>query len=263
MKFMRSTKNKVWKRKAPADGTGADQLTTAQLRLAVPWYLHPAEDPEQWEELIRQSQLGRVAFAVVNVASGPGPADDPYYPEALQRLRAGGVSLHGYVDTDYSARPPQDVMDDVAVWADRYQVDGIMFDRVSADEANLEYYRPIAEFSRQAGVRVLVANPGVIPDPAYLDMFDVICVYEDVDAVHRRLTTMPRPLDVPPERLWHLVHGVPPEGFDDVLSRVAAQGAGLTFVTERTGANPWTGLPAGLLAAMDRIGLQARHRARA
>jgi hypothetical protein len=238
----------------------ARPVLVEDLRLAVPWYLHPAEDPRQWAELIRQAQLGRVAFAVVNVASGPGEAGDPYYPAALAGLREGGVPLHGYVDTDYSARPPREVMDEVIVWRERYGVEGIMFDRVSADPANLSYYLPIAESAREAGIRVLVGNPGVVPHPAYLRAFDVVCVFEDVDAVHQRLTTMAPPVGVPPDRLWHLVHGVHPLQFDAVLARIAAQGAGLAFVTDRTGGNPWCGMPAELVASMDRLGMQARHR---
>jgi hypothetical protein len=232
------------------------------LRVAVPWYLHPAEEPQQWAELIKQSQLGRIAFAVVNVANGPGEADDPYYPQALAKLHEGGVPIHGYVDTDYSARPPQDVTDDITVWLERYQVEGIMFDRVSSDPANLSYYGPLVDFGRRAGVQVMVGNPGVVPHADYLEMFDVSCVFENVDALHRRLTTMPRPVDVAPERLWHLVHGVPPMGFEDVLSRIAAQGAALGFVTDKSGGNPWSGLPPELIETLDRIGSNARHRAR-
>ena len=231
------------------------------LRIAVPWYLHPAEEPKQWAELIKQSQLGRIAFAVVNVASGPGEADDPYYPRALANLHEGGVQIHGYVDTDYSARPPRDVVDDIIAWRERYQVEGIMFDRVSSDPANLSYYRPLVDFGRQAGVQVMVGNPGVVPHADYLEMFDVSCVFENVDALHQRLTTMPRPVGVGPERLWHLVHEVPPTGFEDVLSRIAAQGAALAFATGKSGGNPWCGLPPELIETLDRIGPHARHRA--
>jgi hypothetical protein len=233
------------------------------LRIAVPWYLHPAEQPQQWAELIKQSQLGRIAFAVVNVDSGPGEADDPYYPQALAKLRDGGVQIHGYVDTDYSARPPQDVMDDITVWLERYQVEGIMFDRVSSDPANLSYYRPLVDFGRQAGVQVMVGNPGVVPHADYLETFDVCCVFENVDALHRRQTTTPLPVDVEPERLWHLVHEVPPTGFEAVLSRIVAQGAALAFVTDQSGGNPWgRGLPPELIETLNRVGAHARHRAR-
>jgi hypothetical protein len=238
------------------------QVTAADVRLAVPWYLHPAEDPRQWAELMRQAQLGRIAFAVVNVANGPGAADDAYYPGGLAALREGGVPLHGYVDTAYGARPPRLVMDDIAVWKERYDVEGIMFDQVSADPANLSYYRPIAAFARQIGIEVVVGNPGVVPHLDYLEIFDVSCVFENVDAVHRRLTTMHASGDIPPERLWHLVHEVPPFGFEAVLERVASQGVALAFATDRTGANPWCGLPTELLRVMDRIGAHARHSTR-
>ncbi|TWD80175.1 spherulation-specific family 4 protein [Kribbella amoyensis] len=248
-------------RRQPAEPLPA--VRPADLRLAVPWYLHPAENPEQWAELMRQAQAGRIAFAVVNVANGPGLADDPYYPGGLDALRQGGVPLHGYVDTDYGARPSAQVLEDISVWKERYDVEGVMFDRVSADPANLGYYKPIAAFARQIGVEVLVGNPGVIPHQDYLETFDVCCVFENVDTVHRRLTTMRRPGDIPPERLWHLVYDVPPGGFESVLERTASQGAALVFATDRGGANPWCGLSAELLHEMDRLGIGARHSTRA
>jgi hypothetical protein len=228
-------------------------VSAADLRLGVPWYLHPAEDPGQWAELVRQSQLGNVAFAVVNVASGPGLPGDPYYVDALSMLREQRVSLHGYVDTNYGARPLDEVQRDVQTWLELYEVEGVMFDRVSADPAHVDHYRSLAESTRLAGVRVVVGNPGTMPHPDYLETFDVCCVFENVAALHRRLTTMARPLGVPPGRLWHLVYGVPRADFDQVLLRIAEQGAGLAFVTDRAGHNPWCGLPEGLAEALDRV----------
>ncbi|HET6296491.1 MAG TPA: spherulation-specific family 4 protein [Kribbella sp.] len=252
----------MWNRSAKKTKGGEERsLSIADLRLAIPWYLHPAEAPEQWAELIKQAQLGRVAFAVVNVDSGPGAEEDPYYPRALASLREGGVPLHGYVDTDYSARPAKDVMADVATWLNRYQVEGIMFDRVSPDPANLPYYQPIAAFARQAGIKTLVGNPGMVPHTDYLETFDVSCVFENLDGMHRRLATMASPEGIPPERLWHLVYGVPQSGFEATLNRVASQGAGLAFVTDQTGGNPWNGLPAELIEVVNRHGVHGRHRA--
>jgi hypothetical protein len=208
-------------------------------RLAVPWYVHPAESPEQWRRL---AALGdRVAFAVVNVADGPGSADDPYYPEALAMLRGHGVGLIGYVDVDYGRRDPSLVADDVRAWLDLYGVDGVMYDQVASGLDGLGHNRLLADIARRAGMRTVVANPGVEPCAGLLDLFDVTCVFEDDAAAHARVAS-PGPA-VAPERRWHLVHGVPVGELDAVAVRAEELGAGLAFVTDRPAPHPWDGLP--------------------
>ncbi|MFC0627198.1 spherulation-specific family 4 protein [Kribbella deserti] len=217
-------------------------------RLAIPWYVHPAEDPAQWTRLAELAD--RIAFVVVNVASGPGEADDPYYPEALAALRSSGVTFYGYVDTAYAERGIVQVAADIRVWLERYDVDGIMFDQVAPGPDGLGYNRMLATIARQAGARAIVANPGVRPCPELLGLFDVTCVFEDTAGSHGSVvsdgTGESAAWAVGPERLWHLVYDVPVEELDAVLARVDAAGAGLAFVTDRAGPHPWTGLPSPL-----------------
>lgn len=213
-------------------------------RLAVPWYVHPAEAPEQWQRL---AALGdRVEFAVVNVADGPGLPGDPYYPQALAMLREHGVRVYGYVDVDYGRRAVSLVEADVRAWLERYGIDGIMFDQVASGLAGLGHNRVLAILARRAGARVVVANPGVEPCSELLDLFDATCVFENDAATHARLEP-PAEL-VAPERRWHLVHGVQADHLDAVLARTAELGAGLAFITDRPGPHPWTGLPTPALA---------------
>ncbi len=207
-------------------------------RLAVPWYVHPAEAPEQWQRL---AALGdRVEFAVVNVADGPGPAGDPYYPQALAMLRSHGIRLYGYVDVDYGRRGVALVAADVEAWLAQYGVDGIMYDQVASGVESLGHNRILAMLARRAGAGAVVANPGVEPCPGLLDLFDVTCVFENDATAYGQLE--PPPAVVNPERRWHLVHGVQTEELDAVLDRVDALGAGLAFVTDRPGPHPWNGL---------------------
>ncbi|WP_328990167.1 spherulation-specific family 4 protein [Kribbella sp. NBC_01245] len=214
-------------------------------RLAIPWYVHPAEDPGQWTRLAELA--GQLAFVVVNIANGPGDADDPYYPAALAALRSSGVHFYGYVDTAYAQRGIVQVAADVRAWLERYDVDGIMFDQVAPGPDGLGYNRMLALIARQAGARCIVANPGVEPCPELPGLFDVTCVFEDEFAAHGRGGVAER--TVGPDRLWHLVYGVPADAIDAVLERVEAEGVGLAFVTDRPGPHPWTGLPSSLVGA--------------
>jgi hypothetical protein len=205
-------------------------------RLAVPWYVHPAEAPDQWAAL---ATLGdRVEFVVVNVADGPGPAGDPYYPEALRMLRSHGIRLYGYVDVDYGRRSVSRITGDVEAWLDRYAVDGIMYDQVASGTDRVGQNRMLSLLARRAGAGMVVANPGVEPCAELLELFDVTCVFEDDAAAHAQVA---RP--VTPGRRWHLVHGVPVDDIDAVTVRAEELGAELAYVTDRCVPHPWDRLP--------------------
>ncbi|WP_432943042.1 spherulation-specific family 4 protein [Kribbella sp. CA-253562] len=209
-------------------------------RLAVPWYVHPAEDPEQWRRL---AALGdRVEFAVVNVADGPGQPGDPYYPQALAMLRAHGIRLLGYVDVDYGRRGAAHVAADVESWRTLYGVDEIMYDQVASGLEGLGQNRILAMVARRAGVRTLVANPGVEPCAELFGLFDITCVFEDDAAAHGRVEP-----PVTTARRWHLVHGVPVEELERVEERARDLGAELVFVTDRPAPHPWDRLPSELV----------------
>ena len=49
----------------------------------------------------------------------------------------------------------------------------------------------------------------------------------------------------PAERFFHLLHSVPASSFGDALRLAVRRNAGSAFITDRGGANPWDGLPAG------------------
>lgn len=89
-------------------------------KLAVPWYVHPSDDPAGWQALAALAD--RISFVVVNVHNGP--AVDPAYPAALGMLRDSGVRMLGYVDTRYGTRPVREVATDVRHWIDDHEVPG-------------------------------------------------------------------------------------------------------------------------------------------
>ena len=212
----------------------------SQARLAPPWYVHPAEDPQAWEELAHLEP--RPSFVVVNVHDGPGDEDDPWYPEAVARLRS--VRVLGYVDVDYGHRPAAAVLEDVRAWVHRYRVGGVMFDRFPSDVAGAVHLQPCVQRVREAGAGLVVGNPGVVPHPAHLALLDVTGVFEGDAAAYAAhqppawLARMPR------RKVWHLVYGCPPEQIAATTARAGELGAGHAFVTDRTVPHPWGGFPA-------------------
>jgi Spherulation-specific family 4 len=217
-------------------------------RLLVPWYAHPAEDG--WAEL---AVLGsRVSLVVLNARNGP--ADDPAYLGAAQRLVTAGLTVIGYVDTGYGRTPIRRVAADVRRWVFGYPVAGVFFDCVAAEGAMLDRYRVLARDARAAGCRLVVGNPGTTPDPGYLDLFDVTCVFESPASTYLREPDRGEPGAGPavdPSRVCHLVHSAPAVTHRRVLARAAVSGAGHVWVSEAAPPHPWSVLPRDLARDYD------------
>jgi hypothetical protein len=225
--------------------------SSSRIDLAVPAYVHPAEDPETWTRLAQLGSLAR--FVVVNVDNGPGAADDPYYPEAVNGLSAAGVRTLGYVDTTYGRRPAVDVLDDVNDWMSRYPLSGIFFDQVSSGLRELDHYDGLVVGARSMGARFVALNPGTFPHPAYVDLANVIVTFEGTWNDYQALREPPWVVDYTPNRFAHLVYAVPPpaeRGLHEALALAQAHRVRSFFATSRSLPNPWGELPTPLVDAV-------------
>lgn len=209
--------------------------------VAVPWYVHPAEDPDAWARLARGEQP--TSFVVVNVHDGPGSPDDPYYPVALDSLVRH--RLLGYVSLAWGRRPATDVRRDIGTWLDRYPVAGVMLDEFPSGGPTSSWL-PAVRAARDLGAGLVVGNPGVVPDPAILEALDVTCVFEGTADAHARVERFPALAGVAPDRIWHLIHSCAPEQLLGAQQRAAELGAGHAFATDRGLPHPWGGLPRAL-----------------
>ncbi|MEC5200175.1 hypothetical protein RCH21_002418 [Arthrobacter sp. PL16] len=217
-----------------------------RARLALPWYVHPAEAPQDWAWLAAQRR--NVSFAVLNVHNGPGQDDDEYYPEAIPTLR--GIRILGYVPVDYGNRPVAEVTGDIARWQRLYNVDGIMLDELPATAQSLARCAQYAAAARAASITFLAANPGVFPSLAHLNLFDVTSVFEGTAEAYADFEHPAWARDVAPSRLWHLVYECDPNQLTALHRAARHRGAGHVFVTDRSLPNPWLGPPAVVSARL-------------
>ena len=214
-------------------------------RLAIPWYVHPAEDPDAWTALAVLSP--RPSFVVANIHDGPGEPADPWYPAALAQLRS--MRVLGYVDVNYGDRPPADVRDDVRRWLSEHKVGGVMFDRLPATAVSTERCAEYVTDARRSGAGFVAGNPGVEPQLGHLAMLDVTCVFEGDAGAYAAFRPSPGLSRVPRSRVWHLVHGCPPAELAATTDRAGRLGAGRAFVTDRAMPHPWGGFPLGWTGA--------------
>ncbi|WP_037647896.1 spherulation-specific family 4 protein [Streptomyces flavidovirens] len=207
--------------------------------LLVPFYEHPTERPDAWEAVIRAAP--RLFGVVLNPDSGSGAAPDPAFAAVSSRLRAAGVRVLGYADTDYARRPHAAVVQDLLRHRDWYGADGAFLDQVTAGPDALPHYRRLAVAARAAGAATLVLNHGVHPHPGFLELADVLVTFEGTwDTYRRTVETPPWTAAYAPARFCHLVYAAPP---------AAAFTAGIGCAVPGQGPHPWGTLPHALEAA--------------
>jgi hypothetical protein len=215
------------------------------VSLLIPLYVHPAEDPGAWHRLIRAA--AHTYGVVLNPASGPGNAPDPAFASVASALREAGARLLGYVDTDYGARDPAEVADEVRRHREWYAADGCFLDRVTAAPDGLAACRRLVRSSRRLGAATVVLNPGVHPAPGYARLADLTVTFEGhwstyVSAFSRPSWTARQQ----PGRLCHLVYGVP-EALVPLAVRTARErGAAVCGPVTGEPPNPWVELTPAL-----------------
>jgi Spherulation-specific family 4 len=231
----------------PADprarpGPAAARPAQPAPRLIVPAYFHPAVAPGDWAALARAA--GQLRLVVLNPASGPGDRPDPVALRALEPLRAAGVAVAGYVDTDYGRRPSQAALADISRYQDWYGTEGVLFDRVSAGPEDLRHYAGLARRARKLGAGTVVFNHGVHPYPGYARHADVLGTFEGPWSVYLEQAMPQWTRSWPADRFYHVVYSVPRPQLANALLLAARRRAACVYVTDRGGGNPYDRLPA-------------------
>ncbi|MFH9349182.1 spherulation-specific family 4 protein [Kitasatospora sp. NPDC017646] len=224
--------------------------TVPDGRLLVPLYVHPAVDPAAWRA-VAAADPARIAAVVLNLADGPGEVPDHVFAEAAEELRAAGLPLVGYADTDYGRRPHAAVVTDILTYRQRHGINGVYFDQVATHPGALAHYRRLATAARAAGCGTVVFGHGEHPDPGYAEvgLADLLVTFEGDWDAYRAMTLPLWTGRHAASRFCHLVYDVPAESAQDASALIAARRAGVGCAVPGAGENPWRTLPYGLTAA--------------
>ena len=221
----------------------SDRAPLTAPRLVVPAYFRPDTRPDDWQLLAKHAQ--QVRLVILNLANGPGSRPDPAYHPALSRLREVGVAVAGYVDTNYGRRPAPEALADLDNFLQWYAVSGVCFDRVSVSAQDLGYYAALSRDARRAGARVVLFNHGAHPLEAYAEHANLLGTFEGPWRAYLRLAVPRWTRSRPASTFYHVIYSVPRENFDHAFLLATRRRAGSVYVTDRSGANPYDGLPAG------------------
>jgi hypothetical protein len=221
----------------------SDRVPLTAPRLVVPAYFRPDARPDDWQLLAKHAQ--QVRLVILNLANGPGPQPDPAYYAALHRLREVGVAVAGYVDTNYGRRPAREALADLDDFLQWYAVSGVCFDRVSVTAEHLGYYAALSRDARRAGARVVMFNHGAHPLEAYAEHANLLGTFEGPWRAYLQLAVPRWTRARPANTFYHVVYSVPRENFDHAFLLAIRRRAGSVYITDRSGANPYDGLPVG------------------
>jgi hypothetical protein len=232
--------NEVWETgKGEAGSQPSEPTGTACSQIAIPSYFYPGA---LWDQAI--SGAPKVGILIVNPDSGPGGAVDPEYATAVTKAKAAGVRVIGYVYTSYGGRGAAEVEADIEKYKSWYQVDGIFLDEVSDQAGLVPYYQDVADHIRSAQGSLVMLNPGVYPDEGYMNVGDIVVVFEDAYSVYLNATVPSWASNYPASKFSHLVYGAPDgAALDQAMSLAGQRNAGYIYVTSDNLPNPWDELP--------------------
>jgi hypothetical protein len=146
----------------------------------IPSYSYPVgQYQSEWEKLYNLSTQKRV-YVIVNPNNGPGNTTDANYLDAINKLKAKGFYVVGYVYTDYGNRNLEDVKNDINKWLSLYgvdKIDGFFIDEVSNNVQKFDYYKDVYTFANSKS-KLIILNPGTNVDIKFFNISDKIVVFE-------------------------------------------------------------------------------------
>jgi spherulation-specific family 4 protein len=238
----------------------------------VPAYFHPACDVAEWTRLASSG----VALVVANIADGPGLFREKPWALALHDVRAAGSHIVGYVDTGYLGLTGQrtrlgstlidawieQILHDIDSWYRMYDdlLTGIFFDQVAESEDGasiVPVLRGLRERVRRLDRDALtVLNAGASVPASFAGIADILVTFEGPCETYLAENTADayEPLSwvpTPGQLIWHIVHHTTDlERAAEVVSMSRSRGAGLLYMTDGDGENPYSTLPSpGIWAA--------------
>jgi len=221
-----------------SSSSGSTSTADNGVKLGVPAYSNPGDSQGFWNQ-IQQAKPGSIF--IMNPNSGPGDGTDASYKAAVEAAHAKGVKIYGYVSTQYGNRSASDVMNDVQSYKNDYGVDGIFLDEAALDSGHVGQY---SDAIHAQGMEVAF-NPGEPDfDPSAVNMADHIMNFEGSYSDYQNAQFPSWTQNAPADKFWNVIYGAPSNvNVQDVLNMAQSKHAGLVYVTDDSGANPYDQAP--------------------
>jgi hypothetical protein len=130
----------------------------------------------------------------------------------------------------------------MAAYRDWYGVTGFFLDQVASGAEWMAQCARLTAAARMSGGPV-VLNHGTYPDPGYAELADLLVTFEGPWTAYEQLYPPDWAMELPASRFCHLVYATPPAEARRAFNQAVRCNAGIVYVTDRSGGNPWDGLP--------------------
>lgn len=157
--------------------------------IIIPFYIYPSSiyTNTDYNNLIelKKKYHDVPLIVVLNPSSGPGSVADGNYTAAIQRLRGAGITVIGYVSTNYTVNSIASVKSDIDDWVTLYpDIQGIFFDEMTndADDTHVDYYAELTVYCHyDKNLYPTVGNPGANQLERYFTTLtsDIILIHEN------------------------------------------------------------------------------------
>ena len=230
-----------------------DVFSKSSTGVVVPLYISPGSS---WQVVIqaKRSHPSVPIVTIINPDSGPGTLSDANYATEIKKLQTAGVTVLGYVFTNYASRSQDLVIQDIIAYKNWYDVDGIMFDEMSNVLGNEDYYSSLTRYVKSIHMVMTVGNPGTAVPPTYFGTMDVLNIYEGL-GIPDTYTLSKRSVDYQKwgrENFSIVAYGV--KDLDESALEKASKHVAYLYLTDDDLPNPYDKLPSyfsSLMAALD------------
>jgi Spherulation-specific family 4 len=224
----------------PTLATHPPQPTRHCRAVFVPAFFSPGSE---WTRVITSNPPPSTIILDIT-STGAGSAPEPGFLDLVKRAQAAGIQVLGYASTDYGQRPASAVEADVRNYRAWYGVTDVFLDLAASGVRQLGYYQELASYIRTVDPgATLWLNTGVYPDERYMSVASVVMVFEGSYASYRDLRVPNWAFHYPAARFAHTIYATPASDLASAISLSGSRGAGHTYITDRSGANPYSGLP--------------------
>jgi hypothetical protein len=230
------------------------EVPTASVKILIPLYSYPTwynPSTYTWSEIAAAASKVPIA-AIINPNNGPdgGPPNQDY-ARGLEDLRQAGVTILGYVFTQYGDRPIGEVKQDIALYNDYYNLNGIFLDEAASSANQLDYYRDIYEYIKtKTNLDLVILNPGTQIEQDYLarPAADIAVIFEDNSQAWIKYQPQSYLSSYEPGHFASLIHSVPDAAtMKSHIDRAVARQIGYIYVTDDSPTSPdrdpWNSLP--------------------
>ncbi|WP_300605165.1 spherulation-specific family 4 protein [Trebonia sp.] len=234
----------------PPTGSAADCQQTF-----VPSYFYSGT---LWDQAIGTTPTPATMF--LNVDNGPGTGPDSHFQQLVQSAQQHGITVLGYVDTDYTGFSLSQVESEIADYKAWYGVNGIMLDRTQGTQNALSYYQTLYNYiheSEEIGQDAVVwLNVGAFPVQSFMSVANVIMAFEgdfssfESESVPGWVSQYGR------DRFANVLYSTPEADLDTVVSTSWSRNVGNLFVTDQGDPNPYGQLPSYWPAEATTVGAQ-------